>query len=56
MEQMLGIQRRLAEAWWERFEDAPHLELGIRYSTMNTKPLALPRTLLSQVSQQRDQW
>lgn len=53
---MLGIQRRLAEAWWGRFEDAPHLELGIRYSIMNTKPLALPRTLLSQVSQQRDQW
>lgn len=53
---MLGIQRRLAEAWWGRLEDAPDLELGVRYSTTNTKPLALPRALLSQVSHQCDQW
>lgn len=35
---------------------APDLKLGIRNSAINTKPLALPRALLSQVSQQCDQW
>lgn len=52
---MLGIQRRLTETRWEGLEDALGLELGIRYSIMDIKSLALPHVLLSQVSWQCDQ-